>query len=108
MAMELYLWHDCAGWNGGVLRLVPDHHSAVGTHSCDYIGVLRLIAGLVHFARMAYLLNDIELDLNGLTPRWPTAVAPNFFRLLVIILDVWLDPIRELDVCNLEEIWSAI
>lgn len=108
VAVEFDLWHDLACRNGRVLRLIPDHHSTICAHRRDDIRILRLVSGLVHLSGMVNLLDDIEFDLNSFSARWPPSVTTNLPCFFIVVFYIGCNSVWKLDICNLEEIGSAI
>lgn len=109
MPNEFHLRGDLAGRHAGMLRPIPDHDTAVGAH-CRYdVRVLWLVASLVDLALVINLLHNVELHFHGwgLLARSST-MAPNFFRLFIVIRDVWGDRFRELYMSNLQIILGFV
>lgn len=84
-----------------MLCAIPDHHPAIRTHGRNDVGVLWLIASLVHLPLVVNLLDDVELDFHGRLLR-ATAIAANLTLVLIIVVGVRGIGIRKLDMGNLE------
>lgn len=106
MAKELHLWVDVACRHAGMFRPIPDHHSPICAHSRNDVGILRLIPGLVHFAFMVNLLNNIELDFHLAFFR-SSAIAANLASLFIIVLGIRCIVVRQLYMGNLQVVLSV-
>src|SRR4051794_25051372 len=73
--LDLGSWGAC--WVEAVLCAVEDQDPAVDGECRNDIGVLGLVAGLVHLARVIDLLGDLETDGRRLPRRCLASIAAN-------------------------------
>ena len=75
-----------------VFRSVENHDSSVCTHGGEYVGVLRLISGLVNLPFVVNSLYDIEFDLHyGRFLRGSTPVSADLLAFFVIVCRIRRD-----------------
>src|SRR4051812_45978992 len=80
-----------------MLAPVKDQGPPVRTHGSNYVGVLRLITGLVDFAGMVDLLNDVECKGS-----FCIAMTSNLARLLIVLGWIRFAEFRNFDACYLK------
>ena len=88
-----------------MLCAVENEKLAIDTESGDDVRVLRLVTGLVDLTRVCNLVHDVALDgcdLAGL------AVATDLTTVLIVVIWVWCYRLRNLYVCDLQEVGALI
>jgi len=87
-----------------VLRPIENEDFAIYRERGDDVGILWLVTGLVHLARMIDLLDNVEFDNHRLTGRPFRSVPANLAPLLVVLLRVWLDRLWDFHLGDLKMI----
>ena len=88
-----------------VLRPVKDEDLAVHTQSGKDVGVLRLIASLVHLSRVLDLLNNVALDGSDIAR---LAVAADLASFLIIVVGIGRHSLGDLNIGDLQIVGALI
>jgi hypothetical protein len=93
------------GWLQWVLCAIKDENLAVDTQCGNDVWVLRLVARLVHFARVLNLLDNVTLD-GGRISR--LAVSANFASLFIVVVRIRRKSFRDLNIGNLQVVRAFV
>lgn len=107
MADQFHLRVDYSSRCAWMFRPVPYHNPPIRAHRCYYVGILRLVSGLVDFALVIDLLDDMEFDFRlRCLLRGSAAVSTDFFSFLIVVCRVRRDRLRKLYMSYLKIILS--
>src|SRR5687767_7630356 len=84
---------------------VKNEKPSVNADCSNDIRILRLVTSFVHFAWMLDLVHNIALDGGNVTG---LSVATDLSTILIIVLWVWCHMLRNLHICDLQEIRAVI
>jgi hypothetical protein len=91
--------------NQGVLGAVKDENFAIDAKGSNNVGVLWLIAGLVHFSGVFNLVHNVAFDgcdIAGLS------IPADFTTFLIIVIRVRGNGLWDLHIGNLEVVGAVI
>ena len=104
MSLKLDLGIDLAIGLGTVLGSVEDENAAIDGESCDKVGVLRTVSGLVDLVWVIDLLHDVPLHGGSVALAVATYLAPVF----VVVARIRIERLRDLNFGNLEVILHPV
>ena len=90
-----------------MLRTVKDQNPSSRSHCGNDVWILWLVSRLVDLSRVINLLLNVHFDC-GLFPVGRVSIATNFASLLIIIVRIRGDVLRDLDVCDLEVVLCVV